>query len=173
MLGSGGAHGEASLRWIVERMKRDFVPPKRTKPVTPFSEPRVVDFGDGPRTTWRFDFSDQHAVGGATRMCFDSPFLSMLIAVVRPLLRFVSTDAVLRVLRLVNVGSEVFAVRAQVGTRHRSLHGRDVTALAVLRSKTPTAGNLEHVVDVPTLLEALRHESVLEKTFEYPDAIAR
>ena len=66
MLGLGDTHGVDAIRWMLDYADRSFTLQTPTGPVSveTFSDPKVVYFPDesAPRTTYRFDFADQHVI---------------------------------------------------------------------------------------------------------------
>lgn len=91
LLGLGEAHGLHGMQWTLERVGREFSVMTAQGPVlvTGFTDPKQTDFPGpyGRRTTYRFDFSDQHVLPRtlgvaevSTRMCFDSGRMTSLFA---------------------------------------------------------------------------------------------
>ncbi len=91
LLGLGEAHGLHGMQWTLERVGRPFSVMTARGPVSVrgFMDPKQTRFPGpyGQRTTYRFDFSDQHALPAtlgvpevSTRMCFDSKWATLLFA---------------------------------------------------------------------------------------------
>jgi hypothetical protein len=84
LLGLGDQHGPDAIRWVQHYLDPSFTVPTADGPMPAanFTDPRQVRFpGEHRRrTTYRFDFADQHtlpetigATAASTHLCFDSP----------------------------------------------------------------------------------------------------
>lgn len=91
LLGLGEAHGRAAIEWTIDQLNSTYTVIERgiEKKVTGFSDGKRVRFpGElGTRTTYRFNFSDQHVLPStldissvSTRLCFDSAFMTGVVA---------------------------------------------------------------------------------------------
>lgn len=130
MLGLGDTHGLDAIRWMMEYMDRAFTVQTRNGPrqVESLTDPQWVLFpGDRkPRTTYRFDFADQHvlpetigAAGAATYLCFDSRFITWLLAAAKRLglvgaARKLSPAIMACLLERLRIGSDRFALKVVV-----------------------------------------------------------
>ena len=94
MLGSGDEHGIDAVRWMQDYMDRTYTVRTRNglQPVRSLSSPKKVIFpGERrKRTTYRFDFADQHvipesvgATGASTYLCFNSRVMTRSIRLLR------------------------------------------------------------------------------------------
>lgn len=91
MLGLGESHGRAAIEWTIDQLNSTYTIIERgiEKQVASFSNGKQVLFpeGLGRRTTYRFNFSDQHVIpttlgisSVSTRLCFDSAFMTHVVA---------------------------------------------------------------------------------------------
>jgi saccharopine dehydrogenase-like NADP-dependent oxidoreductase len=86
LLGLGEAFGPAASRWTLERIGREFQTGEEHS-VRGFSDPRPMKFPFyGRRTTYKFDFADQHVLrrtldipSATTRLCFDSRVITSAV----------------------------------------------------------------------------------------------
>lgn len=135
MLGSGEAHGEASIHWTLENLDGQFSVHENgeTKPVKSFEDGKQVLFPEpiGKRTAYRFNFSDQHVIpqtlslqSASTRICFDSTLITRLLAVIKktglsPLLTMSRIKGfITSLLKRVTIGSDEFAIKVEAGYDH-------------------------------------------------------
>lgn len=142
LLGLGEAHGEAAVRWMVENLNSTFTVQEdgRPKQVSSFSDGKQTQFPDGlgRRTTYRFDFPDQHVLprtlgipSVSSRVGFDSVMVTDLVALGKKmglfrLLRYRrAREALVKWLTAVHFGSELFVI--QVDARG-TLNGQDQVA---------------------------------------------
>lgn len=91
LLGLGDVHGPAAIEWMLANAHRKYSIGEgpHARVVTPFREPRRVEL-PAPfcrRTTYAFDFADQHALArtlaipsAQTRLCFDSALVTLTLA---------------------------------------------------------------------------------------------
>lgn len=127
LLGLGEAHGRAAIEWTIDQLNSTYTVIERgiEKEVTDFSDGKHVLFpgGLGRRTTYRFNFSDQHVIprilgisSVSTRLCFDSAFMTHVVAglrrigVVRGLQHPKIRNKVVDLMYKMQWGSEVYAV---------------------------------------------------------------
>ncbi len=130
MLGLGDVHGPAAIEWTLDRMHCPYELGQRR--VTPFTDPHRVELPPlGRRTTYAFDFPDQHVVARTlgiarvqTRLCFDSAFVTWLLGLFAAIgvlrwLRWPWLRArVARIARCLPLGSATFVTRVEAhGTR--------------------------------------------------------
>jgi saccharopine dehydrogenase (NAD+, L-lysine forming) len=129
LLGLGEAHGRAAVKWTLDRAHRPYALRRdhRVRLVHPFRAPHRVELPPfGVRTSYAFDFADQHVVARAldvpdvqTRLCFDSAIFTGVVAFLGAVgalrsLRWSWVRALaVRVLRWFAFGSAAFVVRAQ------------------------------------------------------------
>jgi saccharopine dehydrogenase (NAD+, L-lysine-forming) len=128
LLGLGEAHGEAAVRWMVKNLNRSFSVPENghAKLVENFgdSQQTVFPANLGRRTTYRFDFSDQHMLPRtlgintvSTRFGFESALLTDLMAQAKKiglfsLLRYQwAQDVLVKLLRMLHLGTELFVAQ--------------------------------------------------------------
>ncbi|MGB3713618.1 MAG: saccharopine dehydrogenase NADP-binding domain-containing protein [Candidatus Promineifilaceae bacterium] len=146
LLGLGETHGEAAVRWMVENLNRSFSVQENGKAKL------VKNFGDGEqtvfpaklgrRTTYRFDFSDQHVLPRtlgintvSTRIGFESALITDLIALAKKiglfyLLRYQrAQDVLVQLLRMLRLGTELFV--AQVDAQGLANGQRQTSSSAV------------------------------------------
>lgn len=127
LLGLGEAHGRAAIEWTINQLNSTYTVIERgiEKKVTGFSDGKHVLFpgGLGTRTTYRFNFSDQHVLPStlgissiSTRLCFDSAFMTHVVAGLRRIgiIRWLEhpkiRKKVVDLLCKIKWGSEVYAV---------------------------------------------------------------
>lgn len=147
MLGLGDTHGVDAIRWMLDYADRDFTVQTPAGPATvkSLSDPATVHFpGDPePRTTYRFDFADQHVIpetlsadGASTRVCFDSRPATRLVALLKQLgvtslLRRVDPDTIAKLLTKpmtkVKFGTDAFKVKVEA---NGTIDYREVTLAA-------------------------------------------
>lgn len=141
LLGAGDEHGLDAIRWMQDYMDRTYT--VRTgnglQSVRSFTSPQKVIFpGERrKRTTYRFDFADQHvipesvrATGASTFLCFDSRVMTRSIRLLRvsgliSLLRRIPPHTFARLLSSLPVGSDRYALLV---TAHEEGTGRTVNA---------------------------------------------
>ena len=128
LLGLGEAHGEAAVRWMVENLNADFTVMEKgvEKPARSFADGKQTTFPGklGRRTTYRFDFSDQHVIPRtlgiplvSMRIAFDSAWMTRFMAVMKTiglfgLLRYQwAQDTLVKLLRRFHFGSELFVAQ--------------------------------------------------------------
>ena len=127
MLGLGDTHGEDAIRWILSYANRTFKVRNGGKmvEVQTFRDPERVIFPDEtkPRTTYRFDFADQHVVpkitgaqGASSRICFDSRLITYLLAQLSgtrliKLVQILPPKLLVSLLHLTRIGSNTFALK--------------------------------------------------------------
>ncbi|MFQ5433240.1 MAG: saccharopine dehydrogenase family protein [Anaerolineae bacterium] len=128
LLGLGEKHGEAAVRWMVENMNADFTVMENgmKKPVRSFADGVQTRFPGklGRRTTYRFDFSDQHVLprtltipSVSMRIAFDSALITNFMAIAKKLglfglLRYRwAQDALVKLLMRLQFGSELFVAQ--------------------------------------------------------------
>jgi saccharopine dehydrogenase-like NADP-dependent oxidoreductase len=146
LLGLGEAHGEAAVRWTVENLNRNFF-------VQENGQAKLVkSFGDGEqplfpgklgrRSTYRFDFSDQHILPRtlgintvSTRIGFESALITNLMALAKRIglfnvLRYQrAQDVLVKLLRMLRLGTELFV--AQVDAQGLANGQRQTLSIAV------------------------------------------
>lgn len=130
MIGLGDVHGPAAIEWTLDRMHAPYRLGERR--VTPFTDPHRVELPPfGRRTTYAFDFPDQHVVARTlgiprvqTRLCFDSAFVTWLLGLFAAIgvLRWLRWQwlraRVARLARWLSFGSATFVTRVEAhGTR--------------------------------------------------------
>lgn len=130
LLGLGEAHGEAAIRWTLENLDTTYsvLENGKTKQVKSFQDSKKTVFPDGTgrRTTYRFNFSDQHVIpytlglqGSSTRLCFDSALVTSLLALMKKtkLSRIFTIKKVERfvtgLLKRMNIGSDEFVIKVE------------------------------------------------------------
>jgi saccharopine dehydrogenase (NAD+, L-lysine forming) len=101
------------------------------KSVSSFAEGKAVEFPEpyGRRTAYRFNFADQRVIvntlgikSASTWLCFDSPFLTQIIAMMRKTglshgLRLkLAQDPGIKTLSLLRPGSDGFCVKVEATT---------------------------------------------------------
>lgn len=141
LLGLGEAHGEAAVRWTLENLNAEFLVNSDggLKKVRSFAEGKAVQFPVpyGRRTAYRFNFADQRVVvttlgieSASTWLCFDSPFVTRIIALMQKggssnlLSQKLAHDIDVRALRLLHPGSDDFCVVVEaVATVERKTSG--------------------------------------------------
>ncbi len=128
LLGLGEAHGEAAVRWMVENLNGSFSVQEngKAKFVENFTDGEQTVFPGklGRRTTYRFDFSDQHVLPRtlgintvSTRIGFESALMTDLIALAKKiglltLLRYQwAQDALVKLLQTLRFGTELFVAQ--------------------------------------------------------------
>ncbi|SMF88733.1 Saccharopine dehydrogenase, NADP-dependent [Paenibacillus uliginis N3/975] len=128
MLGLGEQHGHAAIEWMVDNIASSFsvVENGVNKQVRSLEEGKTTDFPGkfGRRTAYRFNFSDQHVLpetlgisSVSTRICFDSSWITRLIALMKKLgvYRSLQYPAVRRsminLLSKFHLGTEVYAAK--------------------------------------------------------------
>ncbi|BBH22304.1 hypothetical protein Back11_36490 [Paenibacillus baekrokdamisoli] len=128
MLGLGEQHGDASIKWTVDNLSKNFaaIQNNESRVVSSFTDGKKTDFGAGlgKRAAYRFDFSDQHVLPRtlgvptvSTRLCFDSAAMTRLLAWMRAsgLFRIVKLkpirSAVIGLFSKMRYGKELFAVK--------------------------------------------------------------
>ena len=147
MLGLGEVHGEASNRWVIEKMNAKYIVTQAggDKHVSGFQSGKKTLFPDdiGRRTAFRFNFSDQHTISktlaipsASTWLCFDSPLMTYLFAFYRKvglfgLLRFRSIrEGLVRILNTFHFGSDRFAIKVDaMGVVHQRQASYDCSIL--------------------------------------------
>jgi len=130
LLGLGEAHGEAAVRWMIEKLPERFAVRRAgaSRMAGNFEEPKKTVFpgGYGRRTAYLFDFADQHTVSRtlgidnvATRLCFDSAPVTWLMALLKRarlfemLARFGLQDVLVGFFTRFQMGSDDFVVKAE------------------------------------------------------------
>lgn len=129
MLGLGDTHGVDAIRWMLDYADRSFTvqTPAGPASVETFSDPAKVYFpGDStPRTTYRFDFADQHVIpytldadGASTRVCFDSRLMTGIVALLKragliDLAQRADPYTVAKLLRMLRVGTDAFTLKVE------------------------------------------------------------
>ncbi|MGC5327696.1 saccharopine dehydrogenase family protein [Brevibacillus sp. SYSU BS000544] len=94
MLGLGDQHGKAAIEWTIDNLSTSFevVANGSKVAVASFTDGKATYFGSnlGHRKAYRFNFSDQHSIpetlgipSVSTRLCFDSPVMTQLLAWLR------------------------------------------------------------------------------------------
>ena len=195
MLGLGDAHGEDALRWLVAAADHRFSVQTRygLQVVESLTDPKSVTFpGESrPRTTYRFDFADQHALpktvgvsGAATRLCFDSRWLTRLLASLKRSgllsgLQRMPLKAITTLLDRLKLGSNRFAlvveahedtaphtrVRAAVRGQNETYITGMVTAFVaddLYRGRiAPGVHHIERVVQLEHLKQPLEKEGLM------------
>ena len=128
LLGLGEAHGEAAVRWMVENLNNDFTVMENgvEKPVRSFADGKQTRFPGklGKRTTYRFDFSDQHVLprtlgipSVSMRIAFDSALMTHFMAVMKTIGLFGllhyqwAQDTLVKLLMRLQFGSEMFVAQ--------------------------------------------------------------
>lgn len=128
MLGLSEAHGKAAIQWIVDNIDARFAIRSAGgfKQVASFADPKQVRFPDGYdwRTTYRFNFADQHIVARtlhidrvSTRLCFDSAVVTYFLALLTRAHIFSmvrkagAQPALTTFISRLRLGSDVFAVK--------------------------------------------------------------
>jgi saccharopine dehydrogenase-like NADP-dependent oxidoreductase len=131
LLGLGEAHGEAAVRWTVENFNTEFTVQEAgtARRVKSFEDGKQTTFPGslGKRTTYRFNFSDQHVlprtlnVGSvSTRLSFDSALVTNLLALLKKsglfaILRYQwAQDGLVKLLSMFQFGSDQFVVQVDV-----------------------------------------------------------
>lgn len=134
LLGSGESYGDAALQWTLEGLNSNFAVLNNgiSKQVRSFEEGKQTVFpnGIGKRTTYRFDFSDQHVLprtlglkSVSTWLCFDDATSTQLLAWIRKsglshVLKIKSVEkALIGLMKRFQYGSEEFAVRVEAGNQ--------------------------------------------------------
>ncbi len=130
LLGMGDSHGEAAIRWTLENAITQFAvhTPGGAVTVQSLSNGKKTTFPGviGTRTTYRFNFSDQHVLPHTlglstvnTRLCFDSAFATGLIVTIRKtglgwlLASRGSQDFLIKLLQRVRFGSDEFILKIE------------------------------------------------------------
>ncbi|MCP4130615.1 MAG: Saccharopine dehydrogenase [bacterium] len=135
MLGLGDKHGKAAIEWTLDNMNSVFeiVENGSLKQVKGFEDGKKTVFPDktGQRTTYRFDFADQHVVAktlnlksASTRFCFDSKFFTKTFAVLKRLgffsllkIHFMKS-LFIKIFEKTQFGSDIFVVNVDsTGTK--------------------------------------------------------
>ncbi|QPC83136.1 saccharopine dehydrogenase NADP-binding domain-containing protein [Phototrophicus methaneseepsis] len=133
VLGLGEAHGKAAIRWTLENLNAQFLIKEDDgrKTVRSFAEAKAVEFPEPyrMRLAYRFNFADQHVImktlgieSASTWFCFDSPFFTRIIAMMRKVglsnvLRLkLAQDIGIRALRLLHPGSDDFCIKVEAST---------------------------------------------------------
>jgi saccharopine dehydrogenase-like NADP-dependent oxidoreductase len=128
LLGLGEAHGEAAVRWMAENLNGSFSVQenRKAKFVENFADGKQTEFPGklGRRTTYRFDFSDQHVLPAtlgintvSTRIAFESALMTDLMALAKKiglfaLLRYQWTqDTLAKLLQTLRFGTELFVAQ--------------------------------------------------------------
>jgi saccharopine dehydrogenase-like NADP-dependent oxidoreductase len=132
LLGLGEAHGEAAMRWTLDRLNPQFFLKEfgKLRMVKSFEDGKVALLPNkvGKRIAYRFNISDQHAIiknldidSVSTRICFDSRAITRLYAGLKKLgisklfkARIVQ-DFIIRLLRAIRYGSDQFVVKVEAG----------------------------------------------------------
>jgi saccharopine dehydrogenase (NAD+, L-lysine forming) len=132
LLGMGDIHGDAALQWTLENMNGEFTvcDNGEIKRVKSFEDGKQTVFPGrlGKRTTYRFNFSDQHVLpqtlglkSVTTRLCFDSAWMTSLFPIankvgVSRLLNLKSVERLLvSLLKRLHFGSAEFVVKVDGG----------------------------------------------------------
>ena len=129
MLGLGDMHGVDAIRWMLDYADRSFTvqTPAGPASVETFSGPKVVYFPDesAPRTTYRFDFADQHVIpytlgadGSSTRVCFDSRLMTKAVALLKragliDLAQRADPYKIAKFLRMLRLGTDAFTLKVE------------------------------------------------------------
>ncbi|PKG23836.1 saccharopine dehydrogenase family protein [Niallia nealsonii] len=128
MLGLGDQHGRAAIEWTVDNLDKKYNIMQDTVliEVSSFTEGKKILFGQGigRKKAYRFDFSDQHVLpqtldvpSVSTRLCFDSAFVTRLLAFLRKLglarlLKFrLIRETFVQLFSKIQVGKAMFAVK--------------------------------------------------------------
>lgn len=96
MLGLGERHGKAAIEWMVDNLNSEFAVMENGsyQSKRSFEDGKAAAFPGklGLRTAYRFNFSDQHVLpttldlkSVSTRICFDSAFITRLVAFLKKL----------------------------------------------------------------------------------------
>lgn len=141
LLGLGEAHGDAAMRWSVENFNTEFMVHQagKLKRVQSLTDGKQTIFPGiwGRRTTYRFDFSDQHVLprtlglnSVSTRVAFDSALATNLLAFSKKvgllnLLHYQwAQDGMVKLLQTFRYGTEQFVVQVdaqgKVGSQQRT-----------------------------------------------------
>ncbi|QNK55010.1 saccharopine dehydrogenase family protein [Paenibacillus sp. PAMC21692] len=131
LLGLGEKHGRKAVEWTVDNFNAEFAVIDKGQQVefSGFSDGLQTEFNRdiGRRSAYRFNFSDQHILPGtlhiptvSTRLCFDSRFVTWLLAasarlritrlLLKPGIRNKVVDSILNT----NWGKEIYAVKVEV-----------------------------------------------------------
>jgi saccharopine dehydrogenase-like NADP-dependent oxidoreductase len=128
LLGLGEAHGDAAIRWAVENFNTEFTVYEagKAKRVHSIEDGKQTTFPGklGRRTTYRFNFSDQHVLprtlgldSVSTRIAFDSTLMTNLLAFLKKvglfkLLRYQwARDGMVKLLQIFRFGTEQFVAQ--------------------------------------------------------------
>lgn len=130
MLGLGEAHGEASIRWVLENLNKEFSIKQSdgSKLVRSFEIGKQTVFPNaiGKRTVYAFNFSDQYVIPkslgldfASAWLCFDSAFVTKLFALSTKL-SFVQLlksrpiqNLFVRILKSYQFGSDRFLIKVE------------------------------------------------------------
>ncbi len=128
MLGLGDKHGKAAIKWMFDNMGPAFnvVENGSLKKVKSFEDGKNTVFSNklGQRTSYRFDFADQHIVPNtlgvnsvSTRLCFDSKFSTQAFAVLKKIGFFYSLkisflkSLFIKIFERFQFGSDMFMIK--------------------------------------------------------------
>ncbi len=137
MFGSGEKHGEAAYRWFFSNINKKFktLENGQEEVISNFGSPSYTKFLKpvGNRKTYRFNFSDQHILlknlnldSVKTRVCYDSVFLTQMIAFFKKVGISVLLKSekiqnyLIKFLHKFNSGSEKFSVKVDVGINNHN-----------------------------------------------------
>ena len=189
LLGLGEAHGEAAIRWMVKNMASVFTVREggKEKRVQSFADGRQTTFPGklGRRTTYRFNFADQHVLVRtldiptvSMRLAFDSVLLTKLLAAAQQfglfkLLRYPRVqNALVKMLLHFHFGSEVFVLQV---AGQGLLHGQQTTqTFAVVGERESRFTGLVAAQVVKALMTAIYPAGVfhIEQQFDLAPFIA-
>jgi saccharopine dehydrogenase-like NADP-dependent oxidoreductase len=130
MLGLGEVHGEASIRWVLENLNKEFSIKQSggSKLVRSFDVGKQTVFPNaiGKRTAYAFNFSDQYVIpktlgldSASTWLCFDSAFVTKLFAlstklnIVQILKSRPIQNLFVRILKSFQFGSDRFLIKVE------------------------------------------------------------
>ena len=169
LFGLGDRHGKAALEWMVDRLSRPFdvATPHGTRTARPFADESTAYFPSpyGRRSTYRFDFSDQHTLpttldvdSVSTWTTYDRAGVARMMSVLARvgLFRWTRNRLVRRLvanaLRVLRAGSDRFAVSVEglvvakepvsvrvTATGRQEAHGTAVMTAETVRRVRATA----------------------------------